>query len=103
VRSVLPPTPFDLVYLLFYFEGFEVIEFGLVRLELGMEFILARFLRFITLKKNDAASLVACGKVVPSVVEFNRGDDVSFCDVLDIPFVSEAPAFVCWLLTAFIT
>jgi hypothetical protein len=55
VRSVLPPTPFDLVYLLFYFEGFEVIEFGLVRLELGMEFILARFLLQAGVRRGQKA------------------------------------------------
>jgi hypothetical protein len=34
-------APLDLVDLLFYLEGLEVVKFGLVRLELGVEFILA--------------------------------------------------------------
>lgn len=38
---VLPSTPFDLVDLLFYFKGLEVVELGLVRLKLSMEFVLA--------------------------------------------------------------
>jgi len=36
-------APLDLVDLLFDLEGFEVVEFGLVRLELGMELVLACF------------------------------------------------------------
>lgn len=39
--SVLSPAPFDLVDLLFYLERFEIIELGLVRLELGVELVLA--------------------------------------------------------------
>ena len=44
MRGVLSPAPFDLVYFLFYFQGFQVVKFGLMRLELGMELVLARFL-----------------------------------------------------------
>ena len=43
MRSILSPAPLDLVDLLFYFEGFQVVEFGLVGLEFGVEFILAGF------------------------------------------------------------
>lgn len=38
---ILAWTPFDLVNLLLYFEGFEVVEFGLVRLEFGIELVFA--------------------------------------------------------------
>lgn len=44
MRSVLSPTPLDLVNFLFYFQGFQVIEFGLVRLKFCMEFVFASFL-----------------------------------------------------------
>lgn len=44
MRCVLSSAPLDLVDLLFYLQGFEVVEFWLVRLELGMELILACFL-----------------------------------------------------------
>lgn len=44
MRCVLPPTPFDFIDLLLYFQGFEVIEFGFVGLELGMKFVFASFL-----------------------------------------------------------
>ena len=44
--SILPTAPFDLVDLLLNFKGLQVIKFGLVRLELGVELVLARlFLR----------------------------------------------------------
>lgn len=44
MRSILPSTPLDLVDLFFYLEGFEVVELGFVRLELGVEFVFACFL-----------------------------------------------------------
>lgn len=44
MRRILSPTPLDLVDLLFYLEGLEVIEFGFVGLELGVELVLACFL-----------------------------------------------------------
>ena len=40
----MAPAPFNLVNFFFYLERFEVVEFGLVRLELGVEFIFASFL-----------------------------------------------------------
>jgi hypothetical protein len=43
VRSILPPAPLYLIDLLFYFEGFEVVEFGFVGLKFGVELILACF------------------------------------------------------------
>ena len=44
MRSILPSTPLDLVDLFFYLEGFEVVELGFVRLELGVEFVFTCFL-----------------------------------------------------------
>lgn len=44
--SILPTTPFDLVDLFFNFQGLQVIEFGFMRLELGVEFVFAGFLLF---------------------------------------------------------
>jgi hypothetical protein len=43
VRSILPPAPLYLIDLLFYFKGFEVVEFGFVRLEFGVKLIFACF------------------------------------------------------------
>lgn len=43
MRSILSSTPFNLVDLLFDFQGLEVVEFGLVRLKLGVELVLAGF------------------------------------------------------------
>ena len=44
MRGVLSSTPLDLVDLLFYLQGFQVIELGFMRLELGVEFVFASFL-----------------------------------------------------------
>ena len=41
--SILSFAPFDLVDLFFYFEGFKVVEFGLVRLKFGMELVFTCF------------------------------------------------------------
>jgi hypothetical protein len=41
MRRVLPPAPFDLVDLLLDLQRLEVIELRLVRLELGVELVLA--------------------------------------------------------------
>jgi hypothetical protein len=41
MRCVLPPAPLDLIDLFFYLQRFQVVEFGFVRLKLGMEFVLA--------------------------------------------------------------
>lgn len=44
MRSILSPAPLDLVDFLFYLQGFQVVEFGLVRLKFGMEFVFTGFL-----------------------------------------------------------
>jgi hypothetical protein len=43
MRGILSPAPLDLVDLLFYLEGLQVIEFWFVGLKFGMEFVLAGF------------------------------------------------------------
>ena len=49
---VLSFTPLDLVDLLLDFEGLEIVEFWLVRLELGIELVLAAF--FLVIRSCDA-------------------------------------------------
>lgn len=44
VRGVLAAAPFDLVDLLLYLERLEIIELGLMGLELGMELVFAGLL-----------------------------------------------------------
>jgi hypothetical protein len=44
VRRILAATPFDLVDLFFDLEGLQVVELRLVRLELGVELVLAGLL-----------------------------------------------------------
>ena len=44
MRGILSAAPFDLVDLLFYLKGFQIIELGLVGLELGMELVFAGLL-----------------------------------------------------------
>jgi hypothetical protein len=52
MRSILSPAPLDLVDLLFYLEGLQVVEFGFVGLKFGMELIFAGF--FL----NDVSSII---------------------------------------------
>lgn len=44
MRSILPSAPLDLVDFLLYLQRFQIIEFGLMRLKLSVEFVLACFL-----------------------------------------------------------
>lgn len=44
MRRILAATPFDLVDLFFDFKRLEVVELGLVRLELGVELVFASLL-----------------------------------------------------------
>ena len=89
MRCILPAAPLYLVDLLFYLEGFEVVEFRLMGLELRMEFVLASlFLRqvsihlccpylpvvaysLIPLKQDHPAAFVPCCKVISCVVELD--------------------------------
>lgn len=108
MRGILSPAPLDLVDLFFDFEGFEVIEFGFVRLKLGMELVFAGlFLReesvmagirtglgeiaygFITLEEDDTSALVTSGQVVSGVIELDGGDDVGLGDILDVSLVAK--------------
>lgn len=43
MRRVLTPAPLDLVDLLLDLQTFQVIELGLMRLELGVKLVLASF------------------------------------------------------------
>lgn len=43
MRCILPLAPFDFINLFFNFERFQVVEFGFVGLEFGMELIFAGF------------------------------------------------------------
>lgn len=43
MRSILSFAPLDLVDFFFYFEGFQVVEFGLVRLKFGVELVFTCF------------------------------------------------------------
>lgn len=96
MRSILSAAPLYLVDLLFYFEGFEVVEFGFVRLEFCMELILAcLFLQnvssfpgktsrlrrsvailastycLVPLKKHNSPSFVTSCQIIARVVEFD--------------------------------
>ena len=89
MRRILPAAPFDLVDLLFYLEGFEVVEFRFMGLEFRMEFVLASFLlrhvsihlrcssspavayRLVPLKQDHPATFVSSCKVVSCVIEFD--------------------------------
>ena len=72
MSSVLSLAPADLVDLLLDLEGLEVVELGLVGLELGVELVLATLLRLVALEEDDAAALVPGGEVVARVVKLDR-------------------------------
>ena len=44
MRRILPTAPFDLIDLLLYFKGLEIVEFRFMGLELCMKLVLAGFL-----------------------------------------------------------
>merc|ERR1719160_228760 len=82
-------APFDLVDLLFYLKGFQIIELGLVGLELGMELVFAGLLRFVPFEQYNSSSFVASGEIVASVIELDGGDNIGFRDVFHISLVAE--------------
>lgn len=85
VRLILTPAPADLVDLLLNLERLEVVKFGLVRLELGIELVLARLLlALVALEQHYAAALVACSEVVARVVELDGRDYVCFRNVFHL-------------------
>lgn len=57
--GILSSTPLDLVDLLFDFQGLEVIELGLVGLELGVEFVLASFFLLGTSGRSRSTTVMA--------------------------------------------
>lgn len=102
--GILSSTPLDLVDLLFDFERLEVIELGLVRLELGVEFVLAGFFLlgtsglsrnstggtqspgpathcFVALEQDDSSTLITCCQIVSCMVELNGRYDVGWLQV----------------------
>lgn len=102
--GILSSTPLDLVDLLFDLEGLEVIELGLVRLELGVEFVFASFFLlgtsgtsrnstiivhspepathcFVALEQDNSSTLVTCCQVVSRMVELNGRYDVGWLQV----------------------
>ena len=104
VGSILSPTPLDLVDLLFDFEGLEVIELGFVRLEFGVEFVLAGFFLldmsgtsrsstviavaaeptthcFVALEQDNSSTLITGCQVVSCMVELNGRYDVRWPQV----------------------
>jgi hypothetical protein len=96
MRGILSSAPLDLIDLLFYFEGLEIIELRLVGLEFCMELILAGFFlvgvrslccwawlfvnmityRFISFKEHHSSSLITSSKVVACVIKLNSRDDI---------------------------
>lgn len=94
MRCILAATPLDLVDLLFNLKRLQVVELGLVRLELGMELVLASFLLegvsvtgllklwtsraycFVPLEKDHATTLVTSRQIVTRLVELDRGNDI---------------------------
>ena len=87
-------TPFDFVDLFLNLERLEVVELWLVRLELGMEFVLASFFlayvssiptlvctrpvvyRFVPLEQHHTATFVTRCKVIARLVKLNGRDDI---------------------------
>lgn len=52
MRGILTSAPFDFVDLFFNFEGFQVVKFWLVRLELGVEFVFAGLFLYPDISMN---------------------------------------------------
>lgn len=94
MRSILPPAPADLVDFLFNLERLQVVELGLVRLELGVEAVLAPLLlairTIVALEHHHTTALVTGGEVIASRIELNGRDDVGLGDVVDIALVTKA-------------
>ena len=76
MSSILSPTPANLVDFFLNFERFEIVEFRLVRLKLGMEAIFtplfaATIRRIRSLKHHNTATLITRGEVVTRRIEFD--------------------------------
>ena len=92
-------TPFDLVDLLFDLEGLQIIKFRFVRLELGMELVLASLLLggvsddgsrrlwsrrtycFVPFEKDHTTTLVTGREIVTRLVELDGGNDIRWITV----------------------
>lgn len=88
--GILALAPPDLVDLFLNLERLEVVKLGFVRLELGVELVLAALLVLVALKQDDAAALVAGREVVAGVVKLDAGCPEEIVLVI--------PALVCGLL-----
>ena len=72
VRLVLAPAPANLVDLFLNLERLEVVKFGLVRLEFGVELVFAcLFLALMTLKEHHTPAFVTRSEVVACMVELD--------------------------------
>lgn len=74
--GVLAAAPPDAVDLLLNLERLEVVELGLVRLELGEELVLASLLALVALKQHHAPAAISRRQVVARRVKLDRRDDV---------------------------
>jgi len=57
VSGVLPSAPLDLVDLLLNLERFEVVEFGLMRLELCVELVLAALFLSCAMTRRETSDV----------------------------------------------
>lgn len=83
-------TPLDFVYLFFNLQRLEVIKLGVVRLELGVEPVLAALFGAVALEKDHAATAVARGQVVACLVKLDGRDDVGLGNVFNVALVAKA-------------
>jgi hypothetical protein len=99
MRRILAATPLDLIDLLLNLERLQVVKLGLVRLELGMELVLASLLLggvsengsrrrcsrrtycFIPFEKDHTTTLVTSRKIVTRLVELDGGNDIRWITV----------------------
>ena len=99
MRRILAATPLDLVDLLLNLKRLQVVKLGLVRLELGMELVLASLLLggvsengsrrgwsrrtycFIPFEKDHTTTLVTGREIVTRLVELDGGNDIRWIAV----------------------
>jgi hypothetical protein len=99
MRRILAATPLDLVDLLLNLERLQVVKLGLVRLELGMELVLASLLLggvsddgsrrlwsrrtycFVPFEKDHTTTLVTSREIVTRLVELDGGNDIRWIAV----------------------
>lgn len=71
MSCILPLAPPNLVDLFFDFQRFQVIEFGFMRLEFGIEFVFAPFLGLVPFEQDDSTALVTRCQIIAGVIEFD--------------------------------